>query len=55
VVGSPLHGVVDLSQSCFAVKAGWILGPFFFWTRGIWGNILCDDWSRYHETNSMEV
>jgi hypothetical protein len=25
------------------MKAAQILVPFFFWTREIWGNLLCDD------------
>jgi hypothetical protein len=37
------------------MKAGLILGPFFYSTRGIWGNLLCDGWFKYRGTRSTEV
>jgi hypothetical protein len=36
-------------------KAAWSLAPPFFWTQGIWGNLLCSGWCHCHGTYSMET
>jgi hypothetical protein len=33
----------------------WGLAPFFFWTRGILGSLLCGGLSQLHGTSSMEI
>jgi hypothetical protein len=51
----PIASCDSLLWMMIVVEATWSLAPSFFWIQGIWGDLLCGGWYRYHGTCNMEA